>query len=45
MRLSACALAQSVDVEEEHIMMLDTDMFIRAPVDPVALGVRRQFRG
>ena len=24
-----------------QVLMMDTDMFLRAPVDPVALGVRR----
>ena len=28
-------------VEEEWILMMDTDMFFRAPIDPVSLGVRR----
>jgi len=38
---SVTAWLEQTDVEEEWILMMDTDMFFRAPVDPVALGVAR----
>ena len=38
---SVKAWLEQVDVEEEFVLMMDTDMYLRAPVDPVALGVRR----
>lgn len=38
---SVMAWLEQTHVEEEMVLMMDTDMFLRAPVDPVALGVRR----
>ena len=38
---SVHAFLEANTVEEEYIIMVDTDMFFRAPVDPVTLGVRR----
>ena len=38
---SVHAWLEKVDVRETYILMMDTDMLLRAPVDPVALGVRR----
>jgi len=35
---SVSAWLEANDVGEEFILMMDTDMFFRAPVDPVALG-------
>ena len=35
------AFLEANTVEEEYIVMVDTDMFFRAPVDPASLGVRR----
>ena len=32
---------QHVDVKEEFIALLDTDMVLREPLDPIALGARR----
>ena len=32
---------KEVDIEEDYVLMMDTDMFLRAPVNPVALGVKR----
>ena len=32
---------EQVDVQEEFIALLDTDMQLRGPLDPVALGARR----
>ena len=38
---SVTAWLAQVDVKETWILMMDTDMILRAPVDPVAFGVRR----
>ena len=38
---SVTAWLQQVEVKETWVLMMDTDMFLRAPIDPVALGVRR----
>ena len=38
---SVHAFLEANTVEEEYIVMVDTDMFFRAPVDPASLGVRR----
>ena len=38
---SVTAWLEQTEVEEEYILFMDTDMFFRAPVDPVALGVER----
>ena len=31
---------QEVDVQEDYIALLDTDMLLRQPLDPIALGAR-----
>ena len=38
---SVHAFLEANTVEEEYIVMVDTDMFFLAPVDPASLGVRR----
>ena len=35
---------QEVQIAEEFILYVDADMLLRAPIDPVALGVRRTLR-
>ena len=38
---SVVAWLKAVEVKEPYVLMMDTDMILRAPVDPIALGVRR----
>ena len=38
---SVTAWLRQTDVRETWVLMMDTDMILRAPIDPVKLGVRR----
>jgi hypothetical protein len=38
---SVMAWLEAVTVEEDYVLMMDTDMLLRAPLDPVAYGVER----
>jgi len=38
---SVKAWLEQVDVEEEFVLMMDTDMYLRAPIDPSGMGCSR----